>query len=242
MRLNLGVSDTVESVLLDFESWERIETEAPALDGPFVLGIDLGQNAAMSAAAAFWMQDGGLEAFAVFPEYPDLLERGRQDGVDRLYVECFDRGELLTEGARVSDVGALLAEVRQRWGDPSAIVCDRWREAELRQALEAVEFPKCSLIVRGMGFRDGSADVREFRKACIDERVRPRRSLLLRAAMSGARVQTDPAGNAKLAKGGQGRRTRCRDDAAAAAILAVAEGRRRAAQAEARPAFQYAIV
>ena len=33
----------------------------------------------------------------------------------------------------------------------------------------------------------------------------PRRSLLMRAAMSGARVQTDPAGNAKLAKGGQGR-------------------------------------
>ena len=38
---------------------------------------------------------------------------------------------------------------------------------------------------------------------------RPKRSLLMRAAMSDARVQTDPAGNAKLAKGGQGRRTRC---------------------------------
>ena len=232
----------MESVLLDFETWERIETEAPALAGPFVLGLDLGQNAAMSAAAAYFLDGGGLEAFAVFPEYPDLLERGRQDGVDRLYVECFDRGELLTEGARVSDVGALLHEVRRRWGDPAAIVCDRWREAELRQALEAVSFPSCPLIVRGMGWKDGSLDVREFRKACIDERVRPRRSLLLRAAMSGARVTTDPAGNAMLAKGGQGRRSRCRDDAAAAAILAVAEGRRRAAWAEVRSAFQYAIV
>lgn len=242
MRLNLGVSDTVESTLLDADVWERIETDAPETAGPFVLGLDLGQNAAMSAAAAYFLEGGGLDAFAVFPEYPDLLERGRQDGVDRLYVECFDRGELLTEGARVSDVGALLAEVRQRWGDPAAIVCDRWREAELRQALEAVSFPSCALIVRGMGYMDGGADVREFCKACIDERVRPRRSLLMRAAMSGARVTTDPAGNAKLAKGGQGRRTRCRDDAAAAAILAVAEGRRRAAQAESRPAFQYAIV
>ena len=242
LRLNLGVSDTVESTLLDADVWERIETDAPETAGPFVLGLDLGQNAAMSAAAAYFLEGGGLDAFAVFPEYPDLLERGRQDGVDRLYVECFDRGELLTEGARISHVGALLAEVRQRWGDPAAIVCDRWREAELRQALEAVSFPSCALIVRGMGYMDGGADVREFRKACIDERVRPRRSLLMRAAMSGARVTTDPAGNAKLAKGGQGRRTRCRDDAAAAAILAVAEGRRRAAQAESRPAFQYAIV
>ena len=158
LRLNLGVSDTVESVLLAFESWERIETEAPAVGGPFVLGLDLGQNAAMSAAAAYFLDGGGLEAFAVFPEYPDLLERGRQDGVDRLYVECFDRGELLTEGARVSDVGALLAEVRQRWGNPAAIVCDRWREAELRQALEAVSFPSCPLAVRGMGYMDGGAE------------------------------------------------------------------------------------
>ena len=62
---------------------------------------------------------------------------------------------------------------------------------------------------------DDGTDVREFRKVCIDERVRPRRSLLMRAAMSGAWVTTGPAGNAKLAKGGQGRRSRCRDDAAA---------------------------
>ena len=83
--------------------------------------------------------------------------------------------------------------------------------------------------------------MRDFRSACLSDQVRPRRSLLLRAAMSGARVTSDPAGNAKLAKGGEGRRTRCRDDAAAAAILAVSEGTRRAAV---RPdaGFQYAIV
>ena len=242
LRLNQGVSDSVENLLLAADTWTGIEVDTPPRGRRYVLGLDLGQSAAMSAAAAYWPETGGLDAFAVFPEFPDLLERGRRDGVDRLYVECHQRGELLTAGQRVSDVGALLQEVRQRWGDPAAIVCDRWREAELRQALEAVSFPSCPLMVRGQGYKDGGADVREFRKACIDERVRPRRSLLMRAAMSGARVQTDPAGNAKLAKGGQGRRTRCRDDAAAAAILAVAEGRRRAAQAEVRPAFQYAIV
>ena len=170
------------------------------------------------------------------------MERGRRDGVDRLYIECFNRGELVLEGARVTDVGALLREVLERWGAPAAIVCDRWREAELRQSLEAVDFPACQLIVRGQGFLQGGQDVREFQRACIDDKVAPRRSLLLRSAMSGARVQTDPAGNSKLAKGGQGRRTRCRDDAAAAAILAVAEGTRRAARAPAAAAFSYAIV
>ncbi|MDE0311415.1 MAG: hypothetical protein OXI52_04055 [Caldilineaceae bacterium] len=65
---------------------------------------------------------------------------------------------------------------------------------------------------------------------------------IVAAARGRAWVTTDLVGNAKLAKGGQGRRSRCRGDAAATAILAVAGGRRRAAQAQARSAFQYAIV
>ena len=242
LRLNQGVSDTVESVLLDFETWERIEADSPERGGRYVLGIDLGGSAAMSAAAAYWTGTGALETFAVFPETPDLLSRGRADGVDRLYISCAERGELLQAGARVSDVGALLREVLNRWGAPGAIVCDRWREKELLQVLEAVKFPRCQLIVRGQGFKDGGADVREFRRACVDDMVTPARSLLLRAAMAGARVTSDPAGNSKLAKGGQGRRSGCRDDAAAAAILAVAEGIRKRKSTAAAPSFNYAII
>ena len=53
----------------------------------------------------------------------------------------------------------------------------------------------------------------------------PAPSHLLRSAMAEARTVSDPAGNAKLSKGSQGgRRVRARDDAAAAAILAVAAG------------------
>ena len=78
-----------------------------------------------------------------------------------------------------------------------------------------------------MGFKDGAEDVRGFRKGCADGRVVPVPSLLLRSAMAEARTVSDPAGNAKLCKGSQGgRRVRARDDAAAAAILAVAAGAR----------------
>ena len=196
----------------------------------------------MSAAAAYWTDTGGLEAFAVFPETPSLHDRGMADGVDRLYLECAERGELLQAGLKVSDLGALLEETLRRWGPPSAIVCDRWREAELRQELVKVEYPSCQLVVRGMGFLDGGQDVREFRAACLDGHVQPVRSLLLRSAMSGARVQTDPAGNSKLSKGGQGRRMRCRDDAVAASILAVAEGRRRAKAEAQRQPFSYKVL
>ena len=82
-----------------------------------------------------------------------------------------------------------------------------------------------------MGYRDGGEDVRMFRAAVLKGEVHPVRSLLMRHAVGGARVTVDPAGNAKLAKNSSGgRRHRMRDDAAAAAILAVAEGARRAAR------------
>ena len=78
-----------------------------------------------------------------------------------------------------------------------------------------------------MGFQDGAADVRAFRRACLEGKVTPLRSLLMRSAMAEARTVSDPAGNQKLSKGAQGgRRHRAKDDAAAAAILAVAAGAR----------------
>ena len=78
-----------------------------------------------------------------------------------------------------------------------------------------------------MGFRDGAEDVRLFRTAILSGRVTPIKSLLTRAAMSEARTIADPAGNEKLSKSTtEGRRSRGRDDVAAAGIIAVAEGER----------------
>ena len=57
----------------------------------------------------------------------------------------------------------------------------------------------------------------------FDGQVKTRPSLLLRSAFSDAITLIDPAGNAKLAKG----RSLGRIDAAAASVLAVAEGARR---------------
>ena len=76
LRLNQGVSDTVVSVLVDADSWRRAEAlpEPEARATEYVLGIDAGQNAAMSAGAAYF-QDGTLEAVACFPELPTLAER-----------------------------------------------------------------------------------------------------------------------------------------------------------------------
>ena len=133
----------------------------------------------------------------------------------------------------------LLQVALDRFGRPSVVVADRWREAELRDALDKAGIPAAELDVRGMGFKDGGEDVRAFQRAMADRRVVPVPSLLLRSAMSEARTISDPAGNQKLAKSTQGgRRLRARDDAAAAAILAVAAGVRRPALP--KPRWRYA--
>ena len=186
LRLNTGVSDVLQSTLLDAGTWERIEVADALTMGPrYAMGLDLGTSAAMSAAAAFDPDGGALDAFAVFPELPDLRERGLQDGVGRLYLDMSRRGELILAGQRVSDIPTLLRAALERWGKPIVIVCDRWREAELRQALDSVGFPQAALAVRGMGFHDGGADVREFRAACLGDRVKPAR-LSLPLTPSGA--------------------------------------------------------
>ena len=225
LRLNAGVSDVVESVLIEAGTWERIEGNAEP-KGPTVWGIDLGGSAAQSAVACFWPRTGRLEAVSAFPEHPTLKTRGARDGIASLYENCHRRGELIIAGQYTTDVQELLRVALARWGRPAQISCDRYREADLREALGKAGIPLCRLIFRGQGFRDGAQDVRDFRKAVLDGNVVPLQSLLIRSAMSVARTVSDVSGNAKLAKAGQGKRPGARDDAAAACILAVASGTR----------------
>ncbi len=228
LRLNLGTSDHEIQMLLEADTWLSCERPLHIGAQGYALGLDLGTSASMSAASAYWPDTGCLDSLACFGDNPGLAERGLSDGVGGKYVEMEKRGELILSDGRVSNLGDLLNEVLERWGPPSAIVCDRWREAELRDALERLNFPRCQLIVRGMGYLDGGADVRDFRKAVLSGRVHPTPSLLMRLAMSEARTVTDPAGNQKLAKKTEGqRRMRARDDTAASGILAVAVGYRR---------------
>ncbi|MCY3608986.1 MAG: terminase large subunit [Acidimicrobiaceae bacterium] len=225
LRLNLGTSDTPTNLLLEAGTWASIEGTAEA-SGPCCWGVDLGGSAAQSAIAAYWPDTGLLRCLAAFPAEPDLRQRGIRDAVDSLYLDCARRGELIVLGSRTVPVGQLIAEARERFGRPVMVAADRWREAELRDALDEARL-RVPFMARGQGYRDGGEDVREFRRGCLDGSVTPEPSLLLRAAMAEARVLTDPAGNSKLAKATEGgRRRNARDDAAAAAIIAVSLGRR----------------
>ena len=229
-RLNLGISDVAIKTLLDAATWQRCEA-LPVTERAdrYVLAIDLGQNESQSAAAAYWPESGHLDAFAVFPENPSLAERGLRDGVGSLYNRMNDRGELHTAGNRVSDVGYLLRTALKRFGVPRVIVADSWRRAQLIEELEAIHFPITELVDRRQGFYSMSDDIYRFRTACLADKVRPPKSLLMRAAIGESRVKYDDAGNCKLVKihSGGGKGFKPKDDVAVASVMAVGEGTRR---------------
>ena len=228
LRLNLGVEEVGRQSLLDAGVWERCEVDVlPQAEGPCVWGIDLGSGHAMSAVASYSPTTSRLECLAAFPSLPSLAERGAADHVGGLYQKMLERQELIVTPGRVVVVSDLLRAALARFGPPDLVVADRWREGELRDGLDLAGVPASAFNARGMGFKDGGQDVREFRRACIDGRVKASKSLMLRSALSEAVTISDPAGNSKLAKSSEaGRRQSAKDDAAAACILAIAAGER----------------
>ena len=226
LRLNMGTHEVETQMLIDAEAWRRVEVDTlPPRAGPCAWGLDLGGTAAFSAAAAFWPKTGRLEGFVSCGTVPKLAERALSDGCPGTYEAMRDRGELVQLGGRVVPVGPFLVECLRRFGRPSCIAADRYRQGELMDGATEARLTLPVPSWRGQGFRDGSEDVRGFRAAVLEGQVSAPVSLALRASLAEAVTVSDVAGNAKLAKAGEGqRRRRGRDDLAAAVILAVAEG------------------
>ena len=136
-------------MLLDPNLWASIQlppkSQISLTKGAYILGIDLGQTQAFSAAAGYWPETGLARSFAVVPRTPGLVERGQADSVSTLYVRCWQKKELIQAGEFVSSVPDLLREVLDRWGKPAAIACDRWRLGDLKEALLEVRFPRVAI-------------------------------------------------------------------------------------------------
>lgn len=221
---NERVSGETRDLLLTVDEWLSCETaELPPRQGQCVIGIDLGGSASMTAAAFYWPDTGRLETLGTFPSRPNLLNRGQSDGVGDRYVQMQDRGELSVLGDQTVPVAPWLVDVmRHVEGEPiAAITMDRYKQSELGEAIDKTGI-RAPLVWRGQGFRDGGEDCERFRRACFDGKVKASPSLLLRSAFADAVTLRDPANNLKLAKA----RSTGRIDAAAATVLAVAEGSR----------------
>jgi len=233
LNRNERCSTEDRSVLVTVDEWLASEVDPdqlPPREGPCVLGVDLGGSRSMSAAAFYWPQTGRLEAVGTFPGSPGLADRGAADGVSDRYVQMQERGELTTLGSATVPPGPWMVQLIERLDGipPACIVGDRFRHAEFSEAMEKAGLSRVPFVWRGFGWKDGSEDVERFRRALFDGEVKGAASLLLRSAMSDAIVLNDPANNAKLAKA----RSLGRIDAAAATVLAVAQGQRMLAKPE----------
>lgn len=227
LNRNERVSTEDRSVLVTVDEWLSAEVAPDALPerkGPCVLGVDLGGSRSMSAAAFYWPETGRLEALGTFPATPSLADRGAADGVSHRYVEMQERGELSVMGDATVPTGPWLAAIVRHLdgAEVACIVGDRFRHAEFVEAMQAAGLARVPFIWRGFGWKDGSEDVERFRRALFDGEVKVAPSLLLRFAFADAITLVDPAGNHKLAKA----RSLGRIDAAAATVLAVAQGAR----------------
>jgi len=236
LNRNERVSSESRSVLCTVDEWLSAEVspeDLPEREGPCVLGVDLGGSRSMSAAAFYWPETGRLEAVGTFPGTPGLADRGAADGVGDRYSQMHDRGELTVLGEATVPPGPWLAEVVRRLDgvQPACVVGDRFRHAEFAEAMQAAGLSRVPFIWRGFGWKDGSEDIERFRRALFDGEILVAPSMLLRSGFSDAITLVDPANNHKLAKA----RSLGRIDAAAATVLAVAQGARMKATPERKP-------
>ncbi|MCY3918745.1 MAG: terminase large subunit [Chloroflexi bacterium] len=219
LRLNLGVRDVEASVLIPGPEWQHAEADEPA-EGPLLWGLDLASTA-FCGLAAYWPETGRLDGLLGCCSNPGLHERGQAAGVGSLYITAHERGELILAGERLADIRQLIDAGLERFGEPVAIVCDRYRIGELEEHLDGLFGQRRPwLWPRGTGYIDMGADVRAFRELFYAGDIKPATRIVLRDAMRNARLITDPSGNHKLARTGADRRRKAPDDLAAAMILA----------------------
>ena len=215
MRLNMGVSEVLESVLLSVPDWQRVcARPVPERDGRPIVGIDLGGGRAWSACVGLW-PNGRAEATAVANGEVPIDVQERRDRVPvATYSKLFDAGLVTTDGARrVPRVEAVLDRIRG-WA-PQVIVCDRFRLDDLMDAK-----PPCPVVPRRLMPSEWDADIRALRRFAADGPLscsvasRP----LVEASLSVSEVRTDESGITKLIK--RGSHNQARDDISAALALA----------------------
>ena len=215
-RLNLPTADE-SAVLLTVEDWKRVLSRpVPERVGRPIVSVDLGGGRAWSAAVGIW-KSGRVEAAAIAPGLPAVSDQETRDRVPRgTYQRLVDDGTLhLAEGLRVPKPAQLCDLVRELWGVPAVIVCDRFRLGELQDAANG-----CHVAPRISRWSEASEDIRALRSLAADGplacEVRSRG--LLTASLAVAMVKNDDQGNTRLAK--KGTANCSRDDAAAALVLA----------------------
>ena len=215
-RLNCPSKDDSEMLLSVDDFQAMVQRDLPAQINQPIVAVDLGGGRAWSAAVAVW-EGGRVEALALAPGLPNIDAQEKRDRVAAgTYQALADAGLLtLADGLRVQKPAQLWDAIRERWGTPVSVICDRFRLADLQDAIGDV----CPIEPRVTRWSEAAADVRALRQFAKDgpftiaEPDRP----LLAASLSVCQVKSDDQGNTRIAKGSN---NTARDDVGAALALA----------------------
>ena len=216
-RLNRPSGDESQ-VLLTVADWERvIARDVPERQGRPIVAVDLGGGVSWSSAVALF-PSGLVEALAVAPGIPSLEDQEKRDRVPAgTYGKLYDCGQLeIAEGLRVQPPAQLWEMIRETWGKPQLLVCDRFRLAELEDAVKN----QVRLEPRISRWSDAAFDIRSLRQMALDGPLSVDKGsrALLETSLSAAMVKSDDQGNTRLVK--KGTQNASRDDVAAALVLA----------------------
>ncbi len=200
---------------------EREVAEQPPREGPAVVSVDAGGSTSMTAVVVAFPVTGRVEVYGAFPGDPDLLARGRHDGVGRRYQKLADLGQLRTYPGRSTPVTELLRDVAADLQGVRvlALGADRFRQSDVQDFLHDAGL-RWSCIWRGTGASataDGSADIRAFQRCVLDQTITVCVGVdLLSVAIAESEIRRDPGGNPALNRA----RVRGRIDALQAAVIA----------------------
>lgn len=237
-RMNVPTQDA-STMLLSVDDWQRLAfRETPERKGQPIVGVDLGGGRAWSAAVAVW-EGGRVEALALAPGVPGIEDQEKRDRVSAgTYQGLVDRGLLqIAEGLRVPTTAQLWQSIRDAWGIPANLLCDRFRLADLQDATQG-QVPIEPRVVR---WSEAAADIRALRAYAQDgplavaEDSRP----LLAASLAVSMVKSDDQGNTRLVK--KSTNNTARDDVGAGLCLA-AGAYWRAVQATSTRGPSYAVI
>ena len=223
-RLNIPTRDEAE-MLITVDDWKRVEArEIPAPEGRPIVALDLGGGRAWSAAVCVY-PSGLIDAIAVAPGIPSIEDQETRDRVNRgTYLRLVDDGLLLiADGLRVPHPRQLWSAVLSEWGKSYKVMCDRFRLADLQDAIKG----GANIEPRVTRWSEASADIRALRKHSKDGplAVVPHARNLIAASLSVAQVQNDDQGGTRLIK--RGSNNQSRDDVAAALTLGAGAWERR---------------
>ena len=199
-RCNSGTSDSHKAHLLEASAWEACGIDVPDRDGDPIWAADLGHSKSASSIIALWPRSGRAEGLEMLPTVPSLDERERWDRTPpSLYRNAETDGSLILGGRRSPDLRALVATARERFGEPVAVVADRWRMDLLQDALEDAGIT-AEPILRGVGWYHSGPDCDALRYLIGEGLIHPVRTPLFDWSLSRCLVSTDPTGASKLIK------------------------------------------